>query len=231
MEILWDALLELDDLSSSTNSIMELMGTLLSSSMHLHSPAHSPHPPLSSPASNHAELPMTGQSGPSNLQNLVPRLWPFLSHTISSVRKSTLEALLTLLGLSEGENSIGGSSTEGSLAGGASVGGSSTGGSSVAGGSSSQGSSLEGPSSGGASSGVASVGGSSAGGVGAQDGEVKVQERGWLKAVVRTLLCQVFQRLALEGETDIRELLHKVRGRGRRKAESNEGTISLKGIT
>ena len=100
MGILWDSLLELDDLSSSTNSIMELMGTLLSSTLPLHGPGAQP--PLTAPATNHAE-PIS-----LNLQNLVPRLWPFLSHTISSVRKSTLEALLILLPLGDAGSSPGG---------------------------------------------------------------------------------------------------------------------------
>jgi TATA-binding protein-associated factor len=139
--ILWDALLELDELSSSTNSIMELMGTLLSSTLPLHSPTHQT---PSSPAPNVQAV------GYSNMHILVPRLWPFLGHTIRSVRKSTLDALLTLLGLKDSSSPP------------------------------------------------------------EQECGVKVHEAGWLRVVLRTLLCQVFQRFALEGEPDIRKLLHKV---------------------
>lgn len=38
-----------------------------------------------------------------------------------------------------------------------------------------------------------------------------MEELSWLKAVLRTLLCQVFQRFALEGDEEIRQLLHEVR--------------------
>ncbi|OCT71624.1 TATA-binding protein-associated factor 172 [Xenopus laevis] len=70
---LWDALLELDDLTASTNSIMTLLSSLL----------------------------MYPQVQQCNVQQsltvLVPRVWPFLRHTISSVRKAALETLCTLL--------------------------------------------------------------------------------------------------------------------------------------
>ncbi|RXM36599.1 TATA-binding protein-associated factor 172 [Acipenser ruthenus] len=62
---LWDALLELDDLTASTNSIMTLLSSLLTIQQ--------------------------------SLTVLVPRVWPFLHHTISSVRKAALETLFTLL--------------------------------------------------------------------------------------------------------------------------------------
>lgn len=38
-------------------------------------------------------------SSSTNLQNLIPRLWPFLGHNICSVRKSSLQALDILLSL------------------------------------------------------------------------------------------------------------------------------------
>ncbi|XP_075072265.1 TATA-binding protein-associated factor 172 isoform X2 [Mixophyes fleayi] len=70
---LWDALLELDDLTASTNSIMTLLSSLL----------------------------MYPQVQQCNIQQslsiLVPRVWPFLRHIISSVRKAALETLCTLL--------------------------------------------------------------------------------------------------------------------------------------
>ncbi|MEE6485729.1 hypothetical protein FKM82_014380 [Ascaphus truei] len=70
---LWDALLELDDLTASTNSIMILLSSLL----------------------------MYTQVQQCNIQQsltiLVPRVWPFLRHSISSVRRAALETLCTLL--------------------------------------------------------------------------------------------------------------------------------------
>ncbi|KAG8435264.1 hypothetical protein GDO86_013278 [Hymenochirus boettgeri] len=73
LSTLWDALLELDDLTASTNSIMTLLSSLL----------------------------MYPQVQQCNVQQsltvLVPRVWPFLRHTISSVRKAALETLYTLL--------------------------------------------------------------------------------------------------------------------------------------
>ncbi|XP_037533534.1 TATA-binding protein-associated factor 172 [Nematolebias whitei] len=70
---LWDALLDLDDLTASTNSIMTLLSLLLT-------------------------YPQVRQcSLQQSLTVLVPRVWPFLRHTISSVRKAALETLHTLL--------------------------------------------------------------------------------------------------------------------------------------
>ncbi|XP_064406197.1 TATA-binding protein-associated factor 172-like [Halichondria panicea] len=81
VRILWDALLDLDDLSASTNSIMELLSTILSRD----TPTSDNHAPL-------LEL--------DSLPTLIPRLWPFLSHLITSVRTSSLRALLTILNYS-----------------------------------------------------------------------------------------------------------------------------------
>ncbi|KAM4703865.1 TATA-binding protein-associated factor 172 [Rhinophrynus dorsalis] len=73
MSTLWDALLELDDLTASTNSIMTLLSSLLT-------------------------YPQVQQCNvQQSLAILVPRVWPFLRHTISSVRKAALETLCTLL--------------------------------------------------------------------------------------------------------------------------------------
>ncbi|KAI3362605.1 hypothetical protein L3Q82_001692 [Scortum barcoo] len=70
---LWDALLDLDDLTASTNSIMTLLSSLLT-------------------------YPQVRQcSIQQSLTVLVPRVWPFLRHTISSVRRAALETLYTLL--------------------------------------------------------------------------------------------------------------------------------------
>ncbi|XP_069756550.1 TATA-binding protein-associated factor 172 isoform X2 [Narcine bancroftii] len=70
---LWDALLDLDDLTASTNSIMTLLASLLTYRQ------------------------IQQYSIQQSLTVLVPRVWPFLRHTISSVRKAALETLFTLL--------------------------------------------------------------------------------------------------------------------------------------
>ena len=95
-QILWDSLLELDDLSASTTCIMELLCTLLSHNRSLFTTHHQhqqqqPHQQLQ------LGLEVVSHSAPTMLTTLVPRLWPFLSHTITSVRLSCLNALLTLL--------------------------------------------------------------------------------------------------------------------------------------
>ncbi|XP_043911576.1 TATA-binding protein-associated factor 172 [Protopterus annectens] len=77
VDTLWSALLELDDLTASTNSIMTLLSSLL------------------------AYLPVRQYSIQQSLTVLVPRVWPFLHHTISSVRKAALETLFTLLSTQE----------------------------------------------------------------------------------------------------------------------------------
>lgn len=70
---LWDALLDLDDLTASTNSIMTLLASLLTYRQ------------------------IQQYSIQQSLTILVPRVWPFLRHTICSVRKAALETLFTLL--------------------------------------------------------------------------------------------------------------------------------------
>ncbi|XP_074595311.1 histone acetyltransferase 1 [Brevipalpus obovatus] len=69
IEFLWDALLEIDELTSSTSDILKLLSSLLVK-YHNYSP--------------------------SVLRDLVPRLWPFLGHSLSSVRRSVIESLLVL---------------------------------------------------------------------------------------------------------------------------------------
>lgn len=71
---LWDSLLDIDDLTSSTNSILLLLSQLLA------------HPAVS-------------DSGWKYLTELVPRLWPFLYHSSISVRGSALKTLDTLTSL------------------------------------------------------------------------------------------------------------------------------------
>ncbi|KAL4458077.1 hypothetical protein ABPG75_012942 [Micractinium tetrahymenae] len=72
-QLLWDALLELEELSPATGSVMELLAGIHSAS--------------SAPAA----------SSDGSLGVLVPRLWPFLRHGLTSVRHATVRCLCALL--------------------------------------------------------------------------------------------------------------------------------------
>ncbi|KAI8045264.1 TATA-binding protein-associated factor 172 [Drosophila gunungcola] len=72
VKMLWDLLLDQDELTSACNSFMGLLAAILC---------------LPKAASWVEMEPMA---------MLVPRLWPFLSHSTSSVRRSTLKTLITL---------------------------------------------------------------------------------------------------------------------------------------
>ena len=78
MGILWDSLFELDELSASTNSVMELLSILVV-------------------VLGDKAVASETQSLMGSLDTLVRRLWPFLSHNISSVRNSCVKTLLALL--------------------------------------------------------------------------------------------------------------------------------------
>lgn len=69
LSILWDILLDLDDLSASTASVMNLL----------------------------AEFYSHGISVPTNQEKLTPRLWPMMRHTIFAVRNSALKTLEKLV--------------------------------------------------------------------------------------------------------------------------------------
>ncbi|XP_067006130.2 TATA-binding protein-associated factor 172 [Anabrus simplex] len=74
VQCLWDLLLDQDELAAACNSFMGLLAALLS-------------------------LPEThSYLTPQPLYEVVPRLWPFLCHTTSSVRRATLQTLRTLTG-------------------------------------------------------------------------------------------------------------------------------------
>ncbi|XP_015108385.1 TATA-binding protein-associated factor 172 [Diachasma alloeum] len=71
---LWELLREQDDLAAASNSFMGLLAAILS-------------------------LPAARAClSPQPLSKVLPRLWPFLSHSSSSVRKATLQTLQTLTG-------------------------------------------------------------------------------------------------------------------------------------
>ncbi|KAH8422740.1 DNA-binding ATPase [Aspergillus melleus] len=86
MTIVWDCLSNLqDDLSASTGSVMDLLAKLCTFREVLEA--------MKTNAAVDSE---------SSFGNLVPRLYPFLRHTITSVRSAVLRALMTFLKL-EGE--------------------------------------------------------------------------------------------------------------------------------
>ncbi|RAL00721.1 DNA-binding ATPase [Aspergillus ibericus CBS 121593] len=86
MNIVWDCLSNLqDDLSASTGSVMDLLAKLCTFREVLDA------------------MKVNAAADPeSSFGNLVPRLYPFLRHTITSVRSAVLRALMTFLQL-EGE--------------------------------------------------------------------------------------------------------------------------------
>ncbi|KAK2780815.1 TATA-binding protein-associated factor mot1 [Emmonsiellopsis sp. PD_33] len=89
INIVWECLSNLqDDLSASTGSVMDLLAKLCAFPEVLEA--------MKANAASDAE---------SSFGNLVPRLFPFLRHTITSVRSAVLRALLTFLKLdNEGHN-------------------------------------------------------------------------------------------------------------------------------
>ncbi|KAJ5938868.1 hypothetical protein N7466_002002 [Penicillium verhagenii] len=88
MNIVWDCLSNLqDDLSASTGSVMDLLAKLCTFTQ-----------VLDAMKANAADDPE------ASFGKLVPRLYPFLRHTITSVRSAVLRALMTFLKL-EGEGS------------------------------------------------------------------------------------------------------------------------------
>lgn len=86
ISILWECLSNLgDDLSASTGAIMDLLAKLCSFPQVLEAMKKNA-------AHNYSQ----------SFANLVPRLYPFLRHTITTVRAAVLRALLTFVGI-EGE--------------------------------------------------------------------------------------------------------------------------------
>ena len=79
LDVLWDCLAELrDDLSASTGSVMDLLAKLCSI------------PEVLTVMQEKAKL-----DSDNSFASLVPRLYPFLRHTITSVRRAVLRALHT----------------------------------------------------------------------------------------------------------------------------------------
>ena len=81
VSIVWECLSDLrDDLSASTGHVMDLLATLCN------------HPQVLRVMTNNAQ-----NDSQYSFTNLVPRLYPFLRHTITSVRSAVLRALQTFL--------------------------------------------------------------------------------------------------------------------------------------
>ncbi|KEF58727.1 uncharacterized protein A1O9_06653 [Exophiala aquamarina CBS 119918] len=88
ISVVWDCLLDMqDDLSASTGAVMDLLATLCS------------YPQILDAMRKNA----AGDPDQS-FDNLVPRLYPFLRHTITSVRLAVLKALTTFLNISNSES-------------------------------------------------------------------------------------------------------------------------------
>ncbi|KAJ3671154.1 hypothetical protein LUZ60_008580 [Juncus effusus] len=103
--LLWDILLDLDDLSPSTSSVMNLLAEIYSQ------PEMVPKmlAGLISVEKNEVdlngfELDDSSCSSPYALAVLIPRLWPFMRHTITSVRNSAILTLERLLGVNKGSS-------------------------------------------------------------------------------------------------------------------------------
>ncbi|XP_055908525.1 TATA-binding protein-associated factor 172 [Eupeodes corollae] len=82
VKMLWDLLLDQDELTSACNSFMGLLAAIL----------------CLPNASTWIQM--------EPMSTLVPRLWPFLSHNTNSVRKSTLTTLKTLTQGTKGEEGV-----------------------------------------------------------------------------------------------------------------------------
>ena len=81
--VVWECLSSLsDDLSASTGSVMDLLARL-----------------CSFPEVLHAMRQNAQTDSQKSFNQLVPRLYPFLRHTITSVRSAVLRALLTFVGI------------------------------------------------------------------------------------------------------------------------------------
>ncbi|KAK9470101.1 uncharacterized protein V1510DRAFT_432401 [Dipodascopsis tothii] len=85
LQVVWECLANLkDDLSASTGSVMDLLAKLCSFPQVLES--------MKTNAQNDAS---------QSFSNLLPRLYPFLRHSITSVRMAVLRALLTFLNVED----------------------------------------------------------------------------------------------------------------------------------
>ncbi|XP_077236335.1 ROOT GROWTH DEFECTIVE 3 isoform X2 [Tasmannia lanceolata] len=102
--LLWDILLDLDDLSPSTSSVMNLLAEIYSQ------PEMVPRMLGASTSLERQELDLNevvqsvehgdgikSEENPHMLPTLAPRLWPFMRHSITSVRLATIRTMERLL--------------------------------------------------------------------------------------------------------------------------------------
>lgn len=101
---LWDALLDLDDISASTSSVLRLLAEITSQPPHSDCNALWLDPSSLNDESDDEEL--SDENGDPNVSlvgnvanvliDLVPRLWPFLRHSSKTVRRAAVNLLETL---------------------------------------------------------------------------------------------------------------------------------------
>ena len=92
MKVVWDCLSDLrDDLSASTGFVMDLLAKL-----------------CGFPEGLNAMKINAVEDGDQTFDKLVPRLYPFLRHTITTVRAAVLRALQTFLGISDSQGWVNG---------------------------------------------------------------------------------------------------------------------------
>ncbi|KAK3159851.1 hypothetical protein QOZ80_1BG0051830 [Eleusine coracana subsp. coracana] len=98
--LLWDILLDLDDLSPSTSSVMNLLAEIYSQ------PEMVPKMLGTTVSGEMGEFDLNigtqedklaSSENPYGLATLTPRLWPFMRHSITSVRRSAIRTLERLL--------------------------------------------------------------------------------------------------------------------------------------
>ncbi|CAH9101648.1 unnamed protein product [Cuscuta epithymum] len=102
--LLWDILLDLDDLSPSTSSVMNLLAEIYSQEKVI-SKMYENLPSLGKQEFNLNDIGCEDNIGvgtsslenPHTLSVLAPRLWPFMRHTITSVRYAAIRTLERLL--------------------------------------------------------------------------------------------------------------------------------------
>ncbi|XP_062180641.1 TATA-binding protein-associated factor BTAF1-like [Phragmites australis] len=112
--LLWDILLDLDDLSPSTSSVMNLLAEIYSQTemvpkmlgtAALGERGESDLNKVTQIAEQEDRL--TSSENPYGLATLTPRLWPFMRHSITSVRRSAIRTLERLLEVGNSRSSAG----------------------------------------------------------------------------------------------------------------------------
>ncbi|KAG4966687.1 hypothetical protein JHK87_032338 [Glycine soja] len=96
--LLWDILLDLDDLSPSTSSVMNLLAEIYSQE-DMAPKMYTVFKLADNQMENGVDgcYDVDGEENPYVLSTLAPRLWPFMRHTITSVRYSAIRTLERLL--------------------------------------------------------------------------------------------------------------------------------------